>query len=45
MIMSVESAAVGKLLAVGGLLLRGEAQGGASLVVGRQLVGEVVGGG
>ena len=45
MIMSVGSAAVGVLLAVGGLSLGGEAQVEASLVVGRHLVGEVVGGG
>ena len=45
MIMSLVSVAVGVSFAVGGLSLGKEAQVGASLVVGKRLVGEVVGGG
>ena len=45
MIMSVGPTAVGVVFVVGGLSLGEEAQVGASLVVGRRLVREVVGGG
>ena len=45
MIMSVGPTAVGVVFVVGGLSLGEEAQVGASLVVGRRLVCEVIGGG